>query len=79
MFDFSKLYGKIREVFGTQEAFANAMGMGRNAVNQRLTGAIDWKSPEMVKACELLGIPLCDLWIYFFTPKVLKTRPAEEE
>ena len=27
MFDYSKLKGKIKEVFGTQSAFAKAMGL----------------------------------------------------
>lgn len=72
MFDYSKLYGKIREVFGTQESFADAMGMGRTAINQRLTGAVEWKSPEIVKACELLDIPLAESHLYFFSLKSLE-------
>ena len=76
MFDYSRLYGKIREVFGTQEAFADAMDMSRSAMNQRLTGAIEWKSPEIVKACELLGIPIMMSWMYFFT---LKSRENTTE
>ena len=71
MFDYSKLYGKIREVFGTQEAFADAMDMSRSAMNQRLTGAIEWRPSEIVKACELLGIPITMSWMYFFTQKVV--------
>ena len=74
MFDYSKLYGKIREVFGTQEAFSKAMKMGRNAINQRLTGAVEWKSPEIVKACELLDIPICDSHVYFFSLKSLENQ-----
>lgn len=69
MFDYSKLYGKIKEVFGTQEAFADAMKMSRTAINARLTQKIEWKSPEIAKACELLGIPLCDAHLYFFSFK----------
>lgn len=69
MFDYSKLYGKIKEVFGTQEAFSNAMEMSRTAINARLTQSVDFKSPEIVKACNLLGIPLTDTHIYFFVKK----------
>lgn len=67
MFDYSKLYGKIREVYGTQEAFADAMEMSRTAVNARLKQNIEWKSPEIVKACELLNIPLDEAHFYFFS------------
>lgn len=74
MFDYSKLYGKIKEVFGTQEAFAEAMEMSRTAINARLNQTIEWKSPEMVKACDLLGIPLEDLHEYFFSLKSLENQ-----
>lgn len=69
LIDYSELKGKIRAVFTTQEAFADAMGMSRTAINQRLTGAVEWKSHEMVKACELLSIPLESAYIYFLTLK----------
>lgn len=74
MFDYSKLYGKIKEVFGTQEAFAEAMEMSRTAINARLKQAVEWKSPEIVKACELLGIPLEDSHEYFFSLKSLEKQ-----
>ena len=67
MFNYSKLYGKIKEVFNTQEAFADAMGISRTAVNARLTQNVEWKSPEIVKACELLNIPLSEAHVYFFS------------
>jgi hypothetical protein len=67
MFDYSKLYGKIREVFGTQEAFADAMEMSRTAVNARLKQNVEWKSPEIVKACGLLRIDLSEAHLYFFS------------
>lgn len=72
MFDYSKLYGKIKEVFGTQEAFGEAMEMSRTAVNARLKQTVEWKSPEIVKACELLGIPLAESHLYFFSLKSLE-------
>lgn len=70
MFDYSKLKGKIKEVFGTQEAFAEAMDMTQGALSQRLNNTVSWKPVEIVKACALLYIPLSDSWLYFFTLKV---------
>jgi hypothetical protein len=67
MFDYSKLYGKIREVFGTQEAFADAMEMSRTAVNARLKQNVEWKSPEIIKACGVLHIDLSEAHHYFFS------------
>lgn len=70
MFDYQKLKARIMEKFKTQGAFAEAMGMSLPALNQRLNGAIEWKSPEIVKACELLDINLTDAHMYFFVKKV---------
>lgn len=70
---YAKLRGKIREVFGTQEAFAAAMGMSTVTLSQRLNGISEWKTSEIVKACELLGIPLEQNSLYFFTRQVKKS------
>lgn len=70
MFDYSELLGKIKTVFKTQEAFSVAMGMSLTAINQRLNNKIDWSTPEMVKACDVLGIELIDVAKYFFSLKV---------
>lgn len=69
-FNYKMLKLKIKEVYDTQEAFADAMGMSYTVLNQRLNNAVQWKSPEIAKACELLHIPLADAHIYFFTLEV---------
>lgn len=74
MFDYDKLYGKIREVFKTQEAFADAMEMSRSALSLRLTQKVEWKSPEIIKACMLLNIPVNEVHLYFFCLKSLETQ-----
>lgn len=63
---YRKVRGKIKEVFGTQEAFAEAMDLSYTSISQRLTGALEWKSSEIAKACDLLGIPLAEAHLYFF-------------
>lgn len=70
---YKKLKLKIKEVYDTQKAFSEAMDMSKTALNQRLNGRVEWKSPEIAKACELLHIDLADAYLYFFTPKVQKT------
>lgn len=67
---YAKLRGKIREVFGTQEAFAKAMGMSTVTLSQKLSGKLEWKTSEIAKACGLLGIPLEENVSYFFIKKV---------
>ena len=55
VFDYSKLRGKIKEVFGTQAKFAKAMGMSTVTLSAKLNGTVQFTAPEMNKACEVLG------------------------
>ncbi|MBQ9700102.1 MAG: DUF739 family protein [Lachnospiraceae bacterium] len=68
--DYKKLKLRIKELFDTQEAFAEAMGMTKTPITLRLNGYVEWKLSEIAKACELLHIPLEDAHLYFFTQKV---------
>lgn len=68
--DYKRLKLRIKEVFDTQEKFADAMGMSFTALNQRLNNVVQWKTAEIAKACDLLGIPLSNAHLYFFTYKV---------
>lgn len=69
-FDYSKLKGRIREIFDTQSAFADAMGISAITLSAKLNNKGQWKSSEIDKACELLKIAKEEIPIYFFTPKV---------
>lgn len=62
---FAMLRGKIHTLFGTQEAFANAMGMHPATLNRKLCRKTDWTRPEMELACRLLGISINEVGIYF--------------
>ena len=75
-FAYNKLKGKIKEVYGTQEAFAIAMGMGRTTLYSKLHNITEFTQSEMLRALELLHLEKADIDIYFFTPKV---RKAERE
>lgn len=77
MYDYSKLYGKIREVYGTQEAFAAAIGMHKATLSLRLTGKKEWKLSEVISACELLKIPFEEAHLYFFVRKAVKFTARE--
>lgn len=69
-FDYSKLKGKIREVFGTQENFATAMLLSQVSLSAKLNNKVPFTQSEINKACELLGIQLEFIPVYFFTEKV---------
>lgn len=67
---YSKLRGKIKEVYGKQEHFAKSMGMDLSSLSAKLNNKTPWKREEIEKACELLGIAIEDVHLYFFNQKV---------
>lgn len=70
MFDYSKLRGKIREVFGTQQEFAKAMNISAATISDKLNNKTDWTQKEIDTIVNLLNIPKDRIPIYFFTEKV---------
>ena len=69
-FNYSKLIGKIVEVFGSQQRFAEAMSLSERTVSLKLNSKVEWKQTEMHKACTLLGIADAEIPAYFFTAQV---------
>lgn len=69
-YDYSKLSGKIKEVFGTNAAFAKAMGVSERSISAKLTGKVGWKQAEIERACEVLRVTKEEIVPYFFTLKV---------
>lgn len=63
---YGALREKIRNKFGTIGAFADAMKKDRSTISQKLNGLVSWTQDEMETACELLGLPKCDIPKYFF-------------
>ena len=65
--NYAKLRGKIREVFGTNRKFAKAMQMDYSVLSAKLNRKSQWKEEEIKKACSLLGIPIEEVHLYFFS------------
>ena len=63
---FGRLREQIKNVFGTQKAFADAMGMNVATLNAKLNSKAVWDLDEMEKAGILLGISNNDIHTYFF-------------
>lgn len=68
--DYRKLKGRIIEKYGSQTAFAKAIGLSERSLSLKLNNIRDWKQPEIIKAMELLTIPENALRDYFFTLEV---------
>ena len=63
---YSKLRGKIREVYSNNKDFAEAMSMNLSSLSAKLNNKSPWKREEIEKACELLQIPIEEVYLYFF-------------
>lgn len=70
MFDYSKLRGKIREVFHTERDFAKELGLSKTSLSAKLNGRVEFTQTEIAKATSLLGIPPENIAEIFFAAKV---------
>lgn len=65
-----KKYGALRErirnQYGTQEAFARAAEMSISTLNGKLNGYSEWTISEIEKVCKLLDISMETAHGYFF-------------
>lgn len=66
---YAKLKGRIVEKFGTQGAFATAMGWREALLSAKLNNKSEWSFMEVMKACGLLEIPLSEAHLHFFCAK----------
>lgn len=63
---YGRLRGKIKQVFGSMESFAEAWGKSLSIVSKKLNGKIKLTSDDMEEMCLLLGIPIEEVHEYFF-------------
>lgn len=61
-----KLRGLIREKYGTQAAFSDALGMSEATLSAKLNGKTEWTRQEIEDACRLLDISAEGIPTYFF-------------
>lgn len=74
-YNFDKLKGKIKEVFNTQNEFADALGIAPNTLSSKLNNQSDFSSNEISKATKLLNISSpVEAWNIFFTQEVEKLQ-----
>lgn len=76
-FNYSKLRGRIREIFNTQEKFANAMEISSASLSAKLNNKVEFDQSEINRAVNLLQISEVDIPVYFFTLEVQETEPKE--
>lgn len=60
------LRGRIIEKFGTFTAFADALGVDKNTVSNKLNEITQFNRNEILVWCQMLDIPKEDIHKYFF-------------
>lgn len=70
MYDYSKLSGRIVEIFGTRYKFAEAMRWSERTLSLKMSGVRDWRQYDICKAIELLNLTVEDIPVYFFKQNV---------
>lgn len=69
-YNYDKLNGKIREVFGTQDDFAKAINRSSTSINYKLNNKTKFTQDEISKSIEALHLLPEDIPLYFFNKKV---------
>lgn len=77
-FNNEKLAERIKERFGTQKAFASAIGVSESSVCRYLKGEREWDGKAMIKAVRVLKIPNKEIESYFFALDVAEMRIEEK-
>ncbi len=72
-----KLRSRIKEKFGDQKKFAEAIGINESTLSRCLNEGREWKGSNMMKAVKALKIPSSDIESYFFEPAVEETQPQK--
>lgn len=75
-FDYSKLKGKITEIFGNQGNLAKARGQSERTISLKLNNKVPFTDREICNWCALLNIPSSEVDAYFFTQKVQKIEQS---
>lgn len=65
-YTYSKLKGRIVEVFGSQSVFANKLGVSKNSVSRKLNCKTEFSQRDIEEWSKLLNIQLSDYGDYFF-------------
>ena len=78
-FNHSKLKGRIVEKYGTQSAFAKAIGWSSSQISMRMKNQIQFDAEDIYLICNVLDIPGEEINDYFFYPLSSTFRTKREE
>lgn len=70
IYDYSKLKGRIKEKYETQENLAKHLEISHISLSKKLNNKTEFKQAEIISIMELLEIKESELTLYFFSTKV---------
>ena len=65
-YSYDKLRGRIVEKYGSQEKFAEVIGISPNSLSKKMTGKPGFSQKDIIRWSELLDIDKADYSEYFF-------------
>ena len=65
-FKYAKLRAKIKENYGTEGRFAEALNVSQVSISRKFNGKTQFSSEDIKTWCSLLGIPIEEAGLYFF-------------
>lgn len=78
MYDYSKLKGKVREVFRTNEAYASFLGISEASLYEKYKSESYFNQNQIDKSMHKFNEGPEMIPAYFFTKKVEKNSTMEE-
>lgn len=66
-YKYDRLRGRIIERYGSQEKFAEIIGISSNSMSKKMNGKTGFSQRDIVRWSELLGIDKSDYSEYFFS------------
>lgn len=73
-YDYRRLRGLIKTRFNSESEFAKVLGMNRSTLSLKLSNERDFTRADIQRISKELLIPLDEVGVYFFTPKVEKKQ-----
>lgn len=65
-YNYDKLSGRIIEKCGSQQKFAEKMGLSERSISLKLNNKVPFKQEEISKALDVLGLSSDNIAEYFF-------------
>ena len=71
-YSYSKLRGRIVEMYGSQREFSKAVNLSEQSITAKLNSRSDFSQDDIIQWSNVLQIGLVDIGPYFFNQELSK-------